>query len=227
MYKYKVSLTLLISCFLFGSCLKKEESEITQIEIEDTTIKEVVTPTIEKTDEIKKEPEIENNIEEELPKKEEIKPQVIQEEKIKEEVPDDEEYSRSIGDNNISKDTFLEDKAEILKMIAELSEIMKNKNFKEWLSYIDSDSISYWKKSENLRKAQKRLPIKGLPLKNLEDYFKFVFIPARQNRNVNEIRYISNENIKAIESTEKIDSVYYYFRKINNKWKVHLPELES
>lgn len=136
------------------------------------------------------------------------------------------EYSRSIGNVEVSIDTFLEDKAKILETIKELESIMKSKNYIKWINYIDSNSLNYWKNPENLRKAQSKLPVKGLKLKDLEDYFKYIFIPARQNRTVTEIRYISDNYVKAIEVKSDFDYVYYYFNKINEKWLIHLPPLD-
>ena len=87
------------------------------------------------------------------------------------------------------------------------------------------ESISYWKQKQNLKKAQARLPIKGIQLRTMEDYFKYIFIPARQNRTITEIRYISDKYVKAIEMKESVDYVYYYFNKVDGKWMLHLPPL--
>lgn len=137
----------------------------------------------------------------------------------------DDEYSRSVGNINVSRDEFVDDKEHILKIISELATVMKNTDYQAWLTYVDSESIKYWQKPENLKKAQSRLPVKGLKLNNLQDYFKYVFIPARAGRTVSEIRYISDTYIKAIQVQEEQDIVYYYFNKIDGKWMVHLPPL--
>lgn len=135
------------------------------------------------------------------------------------------EYSRSVGAVDVSKDDFEKDKKAILQIIDELSVVMKNRNYKAWLSYIDAESIEYWQKPANLKKAQNRLPVKGLSIRNLEDYFKFVFIPARTGRVISEIRYDSNTYVKAVQVEEGEDIVYYFFNKINGKWMLHLPPL--
>ena len=57
-------------------------------------------------------------------------------------------------------------------------------------------------------------------------YFKYVFIPARKNRKVDEIRYISKNYVKAVQvKKDKSIVVYYYFVRENNEWLVHIPEL--
>ena len=159
----------------------------------------------------------------EEPKKE-VKVEPVKKEEPKVEQKND-EYSRSVGKLNISKDDFEADKKEIMRIISELSTIMKDKNYRSWLNYIDSESKDYWSKSSTLKKAQARMPVKGLALKTLEDYFKYVFVPARQKSEITEIRYESTTYVKAVEVQEEQDLVYYYFKKIDGKWLVHIPPL--
>ena len=104
---------------------------------------------------------------------------------------------------------------------------MADYNYSEWVKYIDDNSISYWSNQSNLIKASKRLPVKGLRLRTLQDYFKYVFVPARKNHEVEEIRYIDKGKIKAVQVKDETDVVYYNFQKINGEWTVVLPELEN
>jgi len=139
------------------------------------------------------------------------------------------EYLRSIDaiedDEIVSFDEFADDKAAILKIIEEMSEVMRKYDFEKWKTYIDPASIEYYSNPANLRKTQKKLPDKTLQIKGLRDYFKYVFIPARQISAVDEIRYISKSNVKAVQVRQDEGKiiVYYYFVKINGKWYVQLP----
>ncbi len=143
---------------------------------------------------------------------------------------DNEEYLRSINNiqtsESISIKEFSDDKAAILAIIEKLSTIMENGDIDGWLEYIDADSKRYYSNPANLRKAQKKLPNRLLELKNIGDYFKYVFIPARKQSKVDEIRYISKTNIKAVEVKEdKSVIVYYFFTKSGDKWFVSIPPL--
>lgn len=149
------------------------------------------------------------------------------------EIPKD-EYSKSVGQISVSKDTFENDKAEIMNIIDKLSTIMKDFDYESWLLYVDDESKSYWSKPSNLKKAQSRLPIKGLQIRNLQDYFKYVFIPARSGREVSSIRYVTETYVKAVQVVEPMTEtssertiVYYYFNKIDGHWELHLPEIED
>lgn len=139
----------------------------------------------------------------------------------------EEEYARSTKDvENISYEEFTYDKKVIMAKIDELSDIMKNYDYGAWLKYIDEDSKKYWSQPIILKKASQRLPVKGLQLKNLEDYFKFVFIPARKNHKVEEIRYVAIDNVKAVQVKDELDVVYYNFQKQNDEWMVTMPPLD-
>lgn len=148
-------------------------------------------------------------------------------------VEEDLEYKRSIGtEKDISFDTFSTDKAAIINKINELNIIMANRDYNSWLKYIDSSSREYWSKTENLAKASEKLPknLKGTKLRTLQDYFIYVFIPARRGRQIDEIRYNSKDSIKAVQVSRKDDGttgviIYYNFAKQNGDWKVYIPEL--
>ncbi len=146
----------------------------------------------------------------------------------------DDEYSRSVGEVAVDRDTFAEDKEQVLKIIAELDTVMRSKDYNSWLTYVEKESIEYWMLRKNLQKAEKRLPVKGIKLRDLKDYFNYVFIPARAGKAVSEIRYISDTYIKAVQVQEPSNgqtaeqvTVYYYFNKINGRWMVHIPPIES
>ena len=113
----------------------------------------------------------------------------------------------------------------ILEKISELNIIMKDKNYKSWLNYIEKSSIDYWSMKTNLSAVSKQLPVKGLNLKTLEDYFNFVFIPSRMGRRIDEIRYLSSTSIKAVQIRNDDTIVFYNFKKIDDQWQVELPRL--
>lgn len=140
-------------------------------------------------------------------------------------VQNDDEYHRSVNDVEVTKETFTEDKTEIMKIISELAGIMSNGDYDSWVKYIDTESVKYWSNPQNLSTASKMLPVKGLRMNNLHDYFTYVFVPSRRGRNVDEIRYISKDYVKAVQVSGSTDIVYYYFNKIDGVWLVHIPPL--
>lgn len=165
-------------------------------------------PIVEKPAEKKKKPD---------PKPEQIqKPEVNQA-----------EFERSTSAVSVSKETFVEDKTIILNIIGDLDQIMQDQNYDGWLNYLDTSSINYWSQRTNLQKAANRLPVKGIRLTTLEDYFRYVFISSRAGKRVDEIRYDTNNSVKAVQVSDDIDVVYYNFLKMDGIWKLHLPTLSE
>lgn len=140
---------------------------------------------------------------------------------------DEEEYIRSTqalsAEELVTKDEFTEDKAEILRIINELQSVMEKEDVEEWLTYVDKNSKSFYSNPSNIRKVQKKLPNKAVILNGIGDYFKYVFIPSRKNREITEIRYISKTNTKAVQVKDDGSiTIFYQFIKINGKWYVQL-----
>ena len=140
---------------------------------------------------------------------------------------DEAEYLRSTqalsAEELVTKDEFAEDKAEILRIIKELQKVMEKEDVEAWLKYVDKDSRNFYSNPANIRKVNKKLPNKAIVLNGIGDYFKYVFIPSRKNREITEIRYISKTNTKAVQVNEdKSITRYYQFIKVNGKWYVQL-----
>ena len=202
--------SVLFSC---GSAPKKETEEIQPpVQSEETQNSVNVDETIDYSDD--------DSVE--------LINEIVEIEEILDE--DDEEYIRSTNelknDELVTKEEFIDDKTEILHIISELQDIMEREDTEAWLKYISPDSIRYYSSPANIRKAQKKLPNKTIQLNGIGDYFKHVFIPSRKRSNVDEIRYISKTNIKAVEVKDDGSTVVYYqFVKVNGKWLVHIPTL--
>ncbi len=229
------------------SCTSRKTTE-TQVQeniaecpaVEETKTEPVVEEIKEEpkaAEEKKVEPEPEPVVEE---VKKEVEPEPVvkevEEPPVVEEVPEetpapaeeeqdesDKEYERSTANVSVSKEVFYDDKAKVLNMIKDLDTYMKNQDFKGWISCLDDESRNYWSRKQNLQKASNRLPRK-LPLNTIEDYFKFVFIPSRANRSVEEIRYETETRVKAVQVEGGTDIIYYNFNKVNGSWKLNLPK---
>ncbi len=140
----------------------------------------------------------------------------------------EDEYIRSVSelkDEVITHDVFENDKKTILSIIDDLSQIMQKKDYKKWIKYISPQSLAYWQNTSNLESVSSRLPVKGITLKNLEDYFRLIFIPSRLNVTVDEIRYISSTSVKVVQVKDDQDIICYYFEKIKGEWMLILDTL--
>ncbi|MCR4940705.1 MAG: hypothetical protein K5930_11475 [Treponemataceae bacterium] len=184
----------------------------------------VTPPPVEEEEIPEPEPEPEPIVEEEPAVLQLVdEPEVIIIEEIPEEI---QEYSRSVSnleDGTITEEVFTNDKSEILDIIDHLDSIMKGKKYNEWLTYLTPDSKSFWSNKKNLSDlSQKMFSKYNFELKNLRDYFEYFFIPARKGRVVDEIRYETPTEVKAVQYMDKEDIIYYFFEKIDKKWLIRL-----
>ncbi|MBO5235653.1 MAG: hypothetical protein J6B32_00875 [Spirochaetaceae bacterium] len=159
---------------------------------------------------------------------EQVVPQLEPEPKLEPEPVQDAEYLRSIaaisGTEVVTVDTFNQDKKAILEMIDEIEVVMTTGNYQKWLNYVEPNSIKYWQNRANLKSIEERLPVK-VKISSMQDYFKYIFIPARTGRTVDEIRYVSSTVAKAVQVQGDTDIIYYTFEKINDKWMLKLDTL--
>jgi hypothetical protein len=138
------------------------------------------------------------------------------------------EYLRSIAELGfaISEEEFYEDKAAIMKAIAELENIMARKDVAQWRKYLSPSSVAYLRNANNMRTVSAKLPAQ-FRIRSDEDYFKYVFIPSRQDRKIDEIRYVSSTITKAVQVRQSDDVIFYYFEKVNDVWLIKLDETQG
>ncbi|MBP5696205.1 MAG: hypothetical protein J6X11_06095 [Treponema sp.] len=210
----------------------QEKKPVVQVKEEvKPVVSEPEAPKVEEVQNVIPEPDPESQVAvlEDIPtpaKKEpvaEVKEPVVEE--TVPEVPVSDEYERSVSKirGTVTKETFEEDKKEILQIIDQLKNIMISSNYTAWLKYVDEESKVYWSNRENLKKVAALK--KGLQLNYLKDYFLKIFVPARKGRRVDEIRYETDTQVKAVQVNEGNDTIYYDFKKVNGQWKVHLPPI--
>ncbi len=229
--KKRTFILFIIISVLFFSCATDEpvQNEVQEPE----PIVPVIEPVVESIMEPVPLPEIEPEPEPEPIPEPIIEPEPViffdePEPLIIEEVSEEvQEYSRSISTledgSSITEDTFLKDKQEILEIITKLDTIMKGKRYNDWLIYLTPDSKAFWSNKKNLSELSQKLFSKyNFELKNLREYFEYFFIPARKGRVVDEIRYVTPKEIKAVQYKDSEDIIYYFFEKIDNKWLIRL-----
>ena len=208
-----------LAALLFASCTSADKAVVEQKEekpAETVAEKEIVVPETEAKPVVEKKTEAPKPKNGAVAKKE---PEVSEADK---------EYARSVSNlsGKISKDTFIEDKKDIMQTIDELNDIIKRRDYEAWLTYVSPSSKQYWTNPKNLAAVANRLPVKGITIRSMRDYFLYVFIPARQNSKVEEIRYVSPTVTKAVEPKEDEDLIFYLFEKASNgDWLLKLDTL--
>jgi hypothetical protein len=112
---------------------------------------------------------------------------------------------------------------DVRELILNLNSIIQAKNFDAWSKALTQDYLEHYSSSETLAKLSESSVLKrqGLALRSLEDYFKYVVYPSRQNDRVDDIEFIEPAKIKAILINPKGERlVLYNLEKIGDTWKI-------
>ena len=91
-----------------------------------------------------------------------------------------------------------------------------------------TDAEWFTSQSDTVITKENKSDVDIMSFSTYEDYFKYVFIPARNGRRIDEIRYENSKTIKAVQVNGDVDTVYYYFKKSSDDtWKLHLPPISD
>ena len=77
----------------------------------------------------------------------------------------------------------------------------------------------------NAKKVSEALPVKGIKLKSLKDYFTYVFVPSRQNVRVDDIKFVSPTRVDVIMKQANVSLLVYGLENISGSWKLIPPKL--
>ncbi|HQL33182.1 MAG TPA: hypothetical protein PK969_07975 [Treponemataceae bacterium] len=124
-------------------------------------------------------------------------------------------------DVTITKQTFQKTKTELETVVEELNKITLSRDYQKWLTYLSDDYRRNFSDKTVLEDVSDSLPTKGIRLKNLKDYFTFVFVPSRQNMRVDDIQFVSPTRVYVImEITPDSPAAIYIIEKFSDGWKL-------
>lgn len=121
----------------------------------------------------------------------------------------------------ITKSTFESTKNEMQTVVEELNRITMNRDYDGWLTYLSNEYYKEFSDPETLDKVSASLPTKGLKLRNLRDYFSYVFVPSRQNMRVDDIQFVSPTRVYVImEIAPGSPAAIYILERTDKGWKL-------
>ena len=121
----------------------------------------------------------------------------------------------------ITKSTFESTKSETQAVVEELNRITMNRDYDRWLTYLSKEYYDEFSHPDTLEKVSASLPTKGLKLRNLRDYFTYVFVPSRQNMRVDDIQFVSPTRVYVImEIAPGSPAAIYILEKTDKGWKL-------
>ena len=125
----------------------------------------------------------------------------------------------------ITKETYDQTKTEMEKIVEKLNRITATNDYAQWTTFLSEEYKQQYSQPLTLRKVSEALPVKGIKLKSLRDYFMFVFVPSRQNVRVDDIRFVSPTRVDVIMKQANVLLLVYGLENINGSWKLIPPKL--
>lgn len=120
----------------------------------------------------------------------------------------------------ITKETHAQTKSEIELVVDELNHITAKKDYNRWLSFLAPSYKEMYGDQATLKAASEALPVKGIKLKTLRDYFLYVFVPSRQNIKVDDIQFLSPTQVNVLMLHGKDLLLVYRIENTEDGWKL-------
>lgn len=127
--------------------------------------------------------------------------------------------------SSVTAEVYQETKQDIIRFIEDLNAIIKGKRYSEWRQYLDTDYYQYINSPDYLLGISKSeiLASKKIVLSNAYDYFIHVVVPSRSNDRVDDIEFVSETRIRAININNGRRVILYNLAKTRNGWKIVTP----
>ena len=111
---------------------------------------------------------------------------------------------------------------EVQDAIADLTRIIANGDYPQWLAYLTADYVSTTGSKAFLEDASHSGVLKknGIVLKNLEDYFNNVVVRSRLQAKLEDIKFVDATHVKAITTIQGSPVILYYLVNEEGRWKV-------
>ena len=124
----------------------------------------------------------------------------------------------------VTEEMYVETFEDIKGFIAELNNIIADKDYDTWLTYLTDDYIAYYSNPEKLQEYTDLYKQRGYNYRilDLEDYFLYLVVISRSNAVVDEIVFTDKTHLTAYTEIKDTLSVLYYLEKNENGWKIGL-----
>ena len=125
----------------------------------------------------------------------------------------------------ITKETYNQTKTEMEIIVDKLNRITATKDYTQWLTFLSDEYKQQYAQTFTLNKVSEALPVKGIKLKSLKDYFTYVFVPSRQNIRVDDIKFVSPTRVDVIMKQANVSLLVYGLENASGSWKLIPPKL--
>lgn len=135
--------------------------------------------------------------------------------------PESEEVVAQFDTVTITKSTFENTKTEMQLVVEKLNKITYARDYQNWLTWLSDEYYETYSDPETLEAVSASLPVKGIKLRTIKDYFTYVFVPSRQNMRVDDIKFVSPTRVYVImEIMPNSPAAIYILEKTSAGWKL-------
>ena len=122
----------------------------------------------------------------------------------------------------VSKELYKQTFDDIESVIRELNRIIRNREYKNWLTYLTEAYVKKSSRPEYLIRWQKdpRLQEKKIVLRTLKDYFDYVVVPTRSEAKLDEIEFCDDTHVYAYTVFQSKKYLLYNLVKSEQGWKI-------
>ena len=111
---------------------------------------------------------------------------------------------------------------EVQAVIADLTRIIADGDYSQWLSYLTADYVGKTGSPTFLHEASQAPVLKknGIVLMSLQDYFDNVVVRSRQEAKLDDINFVDKTHVKAIARVRGEPVILQYLVQEEGRWKV-------
>jgi hypothetical protein len=122
----------------------------------------------------------------------------------------------------VTEEVFEQTFQKVEEVILELNRLIRAKDFEGWLEYLNDEYIGTYSDPALLAQYSEsdRLKSNGIVLTDLEDFFTYVVVPSRANLRLDDLVFLSEDQVEAIMIIRDQRVSVYKLRLIDNEWKI-------
>jgi hypothetical protein len=154
------------------------------------------------------------------PEAEQPEQPAVEEEPVEE--PAEAEEPASEEPIEVSEEVYEQTFDEIEATIEELNAVIAARNFQRWQTYLTDEYVDEYSDPERLAEISE-MPIlqrNDITLSSLRDYFSWVVVPSRQDARLDDLRFLSEDEVYAIMNINGNSVILYRLQKVDGRWKV-------
>jgi hypothetical protein len=124
---------------------------------------------------------------------------------------------------SITQEVFDETKSDVQLLIETLNQIIRDKDYTSWRSYLGQNYLDAISDPDFLARLSEsaRLKSQSIVLRGPGDYFLYVVVPSRANDRVDDIEFIGEHQVKAFTITPKGQRLRLYNLETDGEnWKI-------